>query len=90
MLLIPCPWCGPREEVEFRYAGQAHVSAPSAEVGDDTWSRYLYFRANPAGRYAERWVHTAGCRRWFNLWRDTLTHEITRVYLPGERPEEPA
>jgi sarcosine oxidase delta subunit len=22
-------------------------------------------------------VHTAGCRRWFNLVRDTVTHEIT-------------
>jgi len=27
---------------------------------------------------AERWVHTAGCRRWFNVVRDTVTHEITR------------
>jgi heterotetrameric sarcosine oxidase delta subunit len=26
---------------------------------------------------AERWVHTAGCRRWFNLVRDTVTDEIT-------------
>jgi heterotetrameric sarcosine oxidase delta subunit len=26
---------------------------------------------------AERWVHTAGCRRWFNLVRDTVTHHIT-------------
>jgi sarcosine oxidase subunit delta len=23
--LIRCPWCGPREEVEFGYGGQAHV-----------------------------------------------------------------
>jgi heterotetrameric sarcosine oxidase delta subunit len=90
MLLIPCPWCGPREEVEFHYGGQAHVSAPPDQVGDDTWSRYLYYRSNPAGRYTERWVHTVGCRRWFNLVRDTLTHEISGVYLPGQRPEEPA
>jgi heterotetrameric sarcosine oxidase delta subunit len=25
---------------------------------------------------AERWVHTAGCRRWFDLVRDTVTHNI--------------
>jgi heterotetrameric sarcosine oxidase delta subunit len=25
----------------------------------------------------ERWVHTAGCRRWFTLVRDTVTHTIT-------------
>ena len=28
MLLITCPWCGPREEVEFHYGGQAHVRLP--------------------------------------------------------------
>jgi sarcosine oxidase, subunit delta len=28
MQLIECPWCGPREEVEFHYGGQAHVSYP--------------------------------------------------------------
>ncbi|MGE5094790.1 MAG: sarcosine oxidase subunit delta, partial [Betaproteobacteria bacterium] len=28
MLLIPCPWCGPREEIEFSYGGQAHVAYP--------------------------------------------------------------
>ncbi|MBL8960475.1 MAG: sarcosine oxidase subunit delta, partial [Gemmatimonadetes bacterium] len=22
MLQIPCPWCGPREEEEFRYGGE--------------------------------------------------------------------
>jgi uncharacterized protein len=25
MLLVPCPWCGPRPEVEFRYGGQAGI-----------------------------------------------------------------
>ncbi|MBE7204270.1 MAG: sarcosine oxidase subunit delta, partial [Parafilimonas terrae] len=24
MLLIPCPYCGDRPELEFRYAGHAH------------------------------------------------------------------
>ena len=28
VLLIPCPWCGPRDEVEFRYGGQAHLAYP--------------------------------------------------------------
>ena len=28
MQLIECPWCGPREEVEFHYGGQAHVAVP--------------------------------------------------------------
>ena len=28
MQLIECPWCGPREETEFQYGGQAHVAYP--------------------------------------------------------------
>jgi heterotetrameric sarcosine oxidase delta subunit len=86
MLRIPCPWCGPREEVEFRHGGQARA-VPPMSVDDLTWSRYLYFRDNPTGPLTERWVHVHGCRRWFNLVRDTLTHEITDVYPVGERRE---
>ena len=25
----PCPWCGPRDEIEFHYGGQAHVAYPA-------------------------------------------------------------
>ena len=28
MQLIECPWCGPREETEFHYGGEAHVPYP--------------------------------------------------------------
>ncbi len=78
MMLIPCPWCGPRNETEFSYGGQAGVSYPSepAALTDENWARYLFFRDNPEGRFDERWVHTHGCRRWFDLTRDTVTHEI--------------
>jgi heterotetrameric sarcosine oxidase delta subunit len=88
LLLIRCPWCGPREEIEFRYGGEAHVGPPPEAQGDEVWARYLYFRSNPAGFYAERWVHAAGCRGWFNLVRDTTTHEIAGSYLLGEAPED--
>ena len=33
-------------------------------------------RDNPKGPFRERWVHSAGCRRWFEATRDTLTHEF--------------
>jgi heterotetrameric sarcosine oxidase delta subunit len=81
MLLIHCPWCGPREEVEFHYGGQADVSRPAAPLDTDdvTWSEYLFVRANPKGMFAERWSHSAGCRRWFAVLRDTVTNEITDV-----------
>jgi len=80
MLLIPCPWCGERDEIEFSYGGQAGVPYPSdpAALSDEEWAEWLFVRDNPRGRFAERWVHTQGCRRWFDLVRDTLTHEIAR------------
>jgi sarcosine oxidase, subunit delta len=31
-------------------------------------------------------VHGAGCRRWFNLLRDTVSHEILAAYRIGETP----
>ena len=90
MLLIPCPWCGPRDEAEFHYGGQAHVPYPEnpASLTDEEWARYLFFRANPKGPFAERWTHSAGCRRWFNAVRDTSTNEVLAVYRAGE--ERPA
>ncbi|HZG34326.1 MAG TPA: sarcosine oxidase subunit delta [Gaiellaceae bacterium] len=80
MLLVPCPWCGDRAELEFSYGGEARVAYPgdSDALADGEWARYLFFRANPRGRFRERWVHTHGCRRWFELERDTETHRIVR------------
>ena len=43
-------------------------------------------RDNPKGVFLERWVHSQGCRRWFNMARHTVTHEISAVYKPGEPP----
>jgi heterotetrameric sarcosine oxidase delta subunit len=87
MLLITCPWCGDRDEPEFSYGGQAHVAYPADPdaLDDEAWARYLYFRDNPAGLFAERWVHTAGCRRWFVAVRDTRTN----AFLAGPTPGAP-
>ncbi|MEO5884128.1 MAG: sarcosine oxidase subunit delta [Candidatus Limnocylindrales bacterium] len=81
MLLIPCPHCGPRNETEFHYGGQAGVAQPvdPDTLSDAEWVEYLFLRDNPRGRWRERWVHTAGCRRWFDLDRDTYTNEIRPV-----------
>ena len=81
MLLIDCPFCGPRNENEYHYGGQAHVAYPAepAALSDEEWGAYLFIRDNPKGPFAERWCHTAGCRRWFNLVRNTATNEILQV-----------
>jgi heterotetrameric sarcosine oxidase delta subunit len=82
MLLIDCPWCGRRNEDEFHYGGAAHVPYPADPyaLDDVQWSRYLFFRANPKGRFHERWSHSSGCRQWFNAVRDTATGELISTY----------
>jgi sarcosine oxidase subunit delta len=92
VLLIPCPWCGPRDETEFHYGGQAHVAHPADpdSLSDAQWAEYLFIRDNPRGNFAERWCHSAGCRRWFNAVRHTVTHEIAAVYRIGEPRPGPA
>lgn len=86
MLLIECPWCGPREESEFTYGGEAHIIRPKApeELSDAEWADYLFMRKNKRGDHLEQWSHSSGCRRWFNVQRDTVTYEIMAVYKVGE------
>ena len=47
MQLIECPWCGPREETEFHYGGQAHVAYPAdpQALTDEEWAHYVFFRS---------------------------------------------
>ena len=92
MLIIPCPYCGPRDEIEFACGGEAHIARPLAEnkITDAEFADYLFIRDNPKGIFLERWRHSAGCRRWFNLARDTVTHEIIEVYPLTSLPKKAA
>ncbi|MDR6438871.1 sarcosine oxidase subunit delta [Paenarthrobacter nicotinovorans] len=92
MLLISCPNCGPRDETEFHYGGQAHVAYPESpnDLTDREWAEYLFYRENTKGTFAERWVHSTGCRQWFNMLRDTVSYEIHSIYGMGQaRPDIP-
>ena len=86
MLLLRCPWCGERNEDEFAFGGEAHIARPEAGCPDEAWARYLFFRTNPKGLHHERWQHVYGCRQWFNVARDTVTHRIHAVYRLDETP----
>jgi|HigsolmetaAR203D_1030402.scaffolds.fasta_scaffold00088_2 heterotetrameric sarcosine oxidase delta subunit len=90
MFVISCPWCGPREQREFSYGGEAHIVRPrnADELTDEAWADYLFMRKNPKGLHYERWVHSHGCRRWFNVARNTATDEILAVYRMGEAPPD--
>ncbi len=83
MLLIDCPWCGKRAEAEFACGGESHIARPTLEATDAAWGEYLFFRNNPKGLVFERWLHAHGCGQWFNVARDTVTHEIKAVYRMG-------
>ncbi len=89
MLHIFCPHCAEyREEEEFHAKGQAHIPRPldPEALSDKEWGEYLYFRKNPRGIHHELWVHAAGCRKFFNMTRDTVTYEIHETYKIGEKP----
>jgi sarcosine oxidase subunit delta len=84
MQLIRCPWCGPREEVEFHYGAEARVAYPEepSTLTDSQWAEFVFYRADPAGELTEQWCHAAGCRRWFEAVRDTRSYRFTSV-RPG-------
>lgn len=87
MLLIDCPFCGPRPELEFRYGGEACIARPAdpAALDDAAWGDFLYFRSNPKGLHVERWRHTHGCARFFNAVRDTVSDKFVMTYEMGAR-----
>lgn len=92
MLLLDCPWCGPRSEEEFSCGGEGHIARPlkSDEMDDADWGDYVFMRSNQKGVYFERWRHGMGCGRWFNMARNNVTHKILAVYGVGEeKPELP-
>ena len=89
MFHIHCPYCDEyREEEEFHPRGQAHLARPATPDTntDDEWGGYLFFRDNERGIHHELWVHSVGCRKFFNITRNTATYEIHETYKMGERP----
>jgi heterotetrameric sarcosine oxidase delta subunit len=79
VLRICCPWCGVRDEVEFRYRGDASVSRPGAHAPMAAYASYVYERQNVSGWHREWWLHMAGCRKLLTVTRHTVTHEIREV-----------
>ena len=87
MFIIKCPYCGNRDHSEFSYGGEAHIVRPKqpTELTDDQWAEYLFMRKNIKGLQYERWNHAHGCRRWFNMARDTSSDKIHSVYKNGRK-----
>ena len=58
------------------YGGQAGIAYPADPdaLTDAAWADYLFLRDNPKGPFASAGSTRAGCRRWFDIMRDTLTN----------------
>ena len=82
MLLITCPHCGPRAQVEFAYERTVDaIVQPDADPAEAMAT--LFTRANPRGLDEELWRHTYGCRAWLAMTRHRVTHEITAIRAIG-------
>jgi len=90
MLRIPCPWCGERDETEFRYCGDATRARPAPEAGLEAFNDFVYRRDNPRGWHTEWWLHVGGCRRLLKVLRHTLSHQIQAVGSAQETLSPPA
>ena len=85
-MLITCPYCGPRDQSEFTYQGEAGRTRPDPGSNVRTaWNAYVYDRLNPAGEHREIWQHSGGCRGHLDVTRDTLTHKIASVAFSRDR-----
>ena len=87
MLLIPCPWCGPRDEIEFRYGGQAGLTYPEdpEALSDEEWADYVFNRSGEPGVKREWWYHLPS-GTWFIAERDNRTDVFLRTYLLDDPP----
>jgi sarcosine oxidase subunit delta len=84
MLMIDCPFCGPRSHGEFSYEGDATKERPAIGGDGDMAAHldYVYMRDNPRGLHVEYWQHVSGCRAYLKVLRDTVSHQIITTGLP--------
>lgn len=77
MIILSCPFCGPRGEGEFHFGGDFGNARPEGfeQVSADQWSRYLHHRRNPKGSASEIWMHLT-CGEIFRVDRDTVSHAV--------------
>lgn len=78
MLLIACPYCGDRAQVEFVYE-RTLDSVVTIDMPPEMAIARLYARTNPVGLDDELWRHVYGCRQWIVLQRNRRSHEIRSV-----------
>ena len=77
MQIFTCPFCGPRPETEFHFAGDLGNLRPEGfnDVSTEVWTDYLFSHKNPCGETKEIWKHLP-CLEVFTMTRDSVTHKV--------------
>ena len=77
MQIFPCPFCGPRDEREFHFAGELGKVRPDTtqDISAEDWATYLHTQRNDKGHVREVWMHVP-CGELFVLERDSVTMEV--------------
>jgi heterotetrameric sarcosine oxidase delta subunit len=77
MQIFTCPFCGPRNETEFHFAGELGKVRPATDqkIAAQAWSTYLYAQRNDKGPVREVWMHLT-CSELFMMERDSVTMEV--------------
>ena len=83
MIVVPCPWCGPRNSADMRYVGESRPRPAVSTASPEEWRRYLFMKKNPADWVTETWYCRAGCRRYFTAERHTVTNEFRTTRPPA-------
>jgi len=78
VLLIPCPYCGERDESEFDYGGRT-VDLPELNASSVEWHKALHLHEVDKNFIDEDWFHTVGCESWIRLKRNPDSHEFLEV-----------
>ncbi len=81
MIRINCPFCGPRDQVEFSYGGDGSIVYPLLDADATAWHDAVHQRENIRGVQVETWQHVYGCRQWLKVERSTVDHTIHSVRL---------
>ena len=74
-LRLHCPHCGVRAIEEFVHGELPEIPATLADINARDLDK-AFMHTNADGVVTERWFHTAGCRRWFTVTRDTRTNDV--------------
>lgn len=80
MQQFTCPFCGPRDEREFHFAGEAGKVRPDTtqKISAADWTDYLFQTKNTLGHAKEMWMHTT-CAELFWMERHTTTMDVLAV-----------